>query len=507
MTALDFSRPDFRAAVIGAGAMGRGIAQVLVTAGVPVSLFDTRAGAADEGRDFIAAMLRRQVEKGRLESGVADGAIANITTVTRLDDLQSCPLVIEAVIEDLTVKRELFATLDRCCPAATVLATNTSSLSVTAIAAACNHPERVAGYHFFNPVPLMKVVEVVAAPRTDPAVVDGLVALARHFGHQPVRATDTPGFLINHAGRGLPTEGLAILAENVAPPADIDRVMREAAGFRMGPFELMDLTGLDVSQPVMESIHAQFFDEPRFRPSPLARARHDAGLLGRKSGAGWYAYAEGSAVYPPEPPTPPARPERVWLSRAEPEAHDTLRKFLHGLDVEIDDSPSPGANSLCLIAPLGLDATSACLREGLPPHRTVAVDTLFGLDGRRTLMTTPQTDTAQRDAAHGLFAADGRPVTVIADSPGFIAQRVVATIVNIACDIAQQGIATPEDIDVAVRLGLGYPRGPLELGDMLGPDRILRILRAMTELTGDPRYRPSPWLRRRADLAMSLRTL
>ena len=213
-------------------------------------------------------------------------------------ELAPCDLVVEAIVEDLSAKQRLFADLEQIVRADAVLATNTSSLSVSAIAAACARPERVAGYHFFNPVPLMKLVEVIPGQHTAEPVVAALQELALRMGHRPVRATNSPGFLVNHAGRGYGTEALRILAEGVATPVEIDRILREAAGFRMGPFELFDLVGIDVAHAVMESIYRQFYDEPRFRPQPLIRRYVDAGLLGRKSGAGFYRYVDGRQEIP-----------------------------------------------------------------------------------------------------------------------------------------------------------------------------------------------------------------
>jgi 3-hydroxybutyryl-CoA dehydrogenase len=296
-----------RIGIAGTGLMGRGIAQVAAQAGFEALLYDTHAGTARSAKDSIAAQLQRLVEKGRCAPGEAAGAIERLVPVSSLADFAACEVAIEAIVEDLEAKRELFRALEGVVPAGCILATNTSSLSVTAIAAACARPERVAGMHFFSPVPLMRVVEVIEGVRTAPGIADRLVELARAFGHTPVRAKDTPGFLVNHAGRAYGTEALRILSEGVAEFHAIDDVLREAAGFRMGPFELLDFTGLDVSQPVMESIYRQFYDEPRFRPAPVLLQRRLGGLLGRKSGRGFYEYVDGAKVAaPPEPP--PARP-------------------------------------------------------------------------------------------------------------------------------------------------------------------------------------------------------
>jgi 3-hydroxybutyryl-CoA dehydrogenase len=338
----------------------------------------------------------------------------------------------------------------------------------------------------------MKIVEVVDGVLTEPWVTDALTALAQRFGHTPVRCKDTPGFVVNHAGRAFVPEALRVLAEGIADFATIDRILVDAAGFRIGPFGLMDLVGLDVAHAVMKSMYQQYFEEPKYRPSFIAEPRVAAGLHGRKTKRGWYEYAPDMQM-PREPPAPTRKPASAW---AVPELKELLNMpFAEKSRAEV-----------CFVAPLGLDASAAALEQGLDAARTVAIDPLFGFSKRRTLMVTPVTQPEVRDAAHGLLAAGGVPVSVINDSPGFVAQRVVAHIVNVGCDIAQMRIATPEDLDRAVMLGLGYPKGPLAMGDALGAKRILEVLQNMHALYQEPRYRPSPWLRRRAQLGVSLLT-
>jgi 3-hydroxybutyryl-CoA dehydrogenase len=476
--------------------MGRGIAQVLAQCGARTLVYDAQPGAARRGKDSIAQSLVRLVEKGRLRAAEADNALGRIEIVESPDAFQPCHVVVEAIAEDLDAKRKLFSSLEKHVSGDCILASNTSSLSVTAMAAACQRPGRVAGYHFFNPVPVMKVVEVVDAVLTEAWVTEALAGLAQRFGHTPVRCKDTPGFIVNHAGRAFVPEALRILSEGVADFATIDRILVDAAGFRLGPFALMDLVGLDVSHAVMKSMYEQYFEEPKYRPSFLAEPRVAAGLLGRKTARGWYAYDKDGAVpRTSEPPAPSLRPVCVW---AVPE----LKELLAQLGAKPELKPTPDA--LCFVAPLGADATTCALELGLDPQRTVAVDPLFGFAKRRTLMRTPVTRKEMLEAAHGLLAADGVPVSLINDSPGFVAQRVVAHIVNVGCDIAQMRIASPLDLDRAVTLGLGYPRGPLAMGDALGPKRVLAVLEAMHDFYQDPRYRPSPWLKRRAALGVSL---
>jgi len=495
---LDSNRSDLVAGVAGAGTMGRGIVQVLAQCGARTLVYDAQPGAARKAKDSIAQALGKLVEKGRLRAAEADKTVGRIEIIDSVDAFGPCHVVVEAIVENLDAKKQLFSALEQTVKTDCILASNTSSLSVTAMAAGCKHPGRVAGYHFFNPVPVMKIVEVVDGVLTEPWATDALTALAQRFGHTPVRCKDTPGFVVNHAGRAFVPEALRVLSEGIAGHATIDRILVEAAGFRIGPFGLMDLVGLDVAHAVMKSMYEQYFEEPKYRPSFLAEPRVAAGLLGRKTGRGWYEYGkEGIAAKVAEPAPPLARPTAVW---AVPE----LKELLVGLGARPELKPTPEA--VCFVAPLGADATTSALEHSLDPARTVAVDPLFGFAKRRTLMKSPITKKEVVEAAHGLLACDGVPVSVINDSPGFVAQRVVAHIVNVGCDIAQMRIAAPEDLDRAVTLGLGYPRGPLAMGDALGPKRILAVLEAMHDFYQEPRYRPSPWLRRRAALGISLLT-
>ena len=490
---LDVSRADLTAGVAGAGTMGRGIAQVLAQGGARTLLFDAQAGAAGKAKDAIAQALGKLVEKGKSTRAEADAIVSRIEVVPSLDAFAPCHVVVEAIVEDLNVKKTLFGELERIVSQNCILASNTSSLSVTAMAAACKHPGRVAGYHFFNPVPVLKIVEVVDGVRTEPWATDALAALAKRFGHTPVRCKDTPGFIVNHAGRAFVPEALRVLSEGVADFATIDRILIDAAGFRIGPFGLMDLVGLDVNHAVMKSMYQQYFEEPKYKPSFLVEARVAAGLLGRKTGRGWYEYKDGSAVPVAEEKISAQLPEATWFA---PELKDLSSKFKVRND----------KHGICFVAPLGSDVTTEALARGLDPSRTVGVDPLFGFSKRRTLMVNPLTTAEARDAAHALLASDGVPVSVINDSAGFVAQRIVAHIVNVGCDIMQMRICSPEDLDRAVMLGLGYPKGPLGFGDALGAQRVLTILENMHDFYDEPRYRPSPWLKRRAKLGVSLLT-
>ena len=321
---LDISRADLTAGVAGAGTMGRGIAQVLAQGGARTLLYDAQPGAAAKAKDAIAQALGKLVEKGKSTEAETKALLSRIEVAPSLDAFAPCHVVVEAIIEDLSAKQALFTSLEKIVGEKSVLASNTSSLSVTAMAAACKHPGRVAGYHFFNPVPVLKIVEVVDGVRTEPWATDALTALAKRFGHTPVRCKDTPGFIVNHAGRAFVPEALRVLSEGVADFATIDRILIDAAGFRIGPFGLMDLVGLDVNHAVMKSMYQQYFEEPKYKPSFLVEARVAAGLLGRKTGRGWYEYKDGSAVSIQEPSPPAARTDSVWIV---PELRDLFSKF------------------------------------------------------------------------------------------------------------------------------------------------------------------------------------
>ena len=492
--------------VVGAGAMGRGIAQIAAQAGSTVKLYDTSPPAIEQAIASLSAQWHKLAEKGKLSAEQVQANVARLQASTTLSGLADCHLVVEAIVERLDVKQSLFGELEDIVADNAVLVTNTSSLSVTAIAAKLKRPQQFAGYHFFNPVPLMKVVEVIAGLKTDARVCTDLAAYAREMGHTPVQASDTPGFIVNHAGRGYNTEALRIVSESITDFATIDRILRDQAGFRLGPFELMDLTALDVSHPVMESIYRQYYDEPRYRPNVITAQRLAGGVVGKKVGEGFYRYVDGAAQIAPEPAAPVVVDmPPVWVSsRAVRRAE--LLQLLKDLGAKIETASAPSDKALCIVAPLGFDVTTVSIVERLDPARTVGIDLLIddALTKRRVLATNPATRADMRDAAHALFARDGKAVSVIRDSGGFVTQRVVATIVNIACDICQQGICSPADLETAVKLGLGYPMGPLAMGDKYGPTEILEVLFNIQTVYGDPRYRPSPWLRRRGAIGLSL---
>ena len=502
---LDLSRSDLAVAVFGAGTMGRGIAQVCAQAGLTTLVFDSRDGAVEDALAVIDKGLDGLVSKGRMTGGDRQAVFKLLRPIRSFAEAKGASIAIEAIVEDLNAKRELFRELEKHLAPDAVLATNTSSLSVTAIAAGCTRPQRVGGLHFFNPPPLMRLVEVIGGLRSDPDLVKALLGFVKRINKHPVIATDTPGFVVNHAGRAYGPEALRIVAQGIASPREVDLLMKEAAGFRMGPFELLDLVGGDVAHAVMTSIFDQYFAEPMYQPSAQMAVRVAGGLLGRKSKRGFYNYDDPSADSPPtaEVQVRPL-PASAWI--AEEDGGRELAGWLKAAGTEVQLGGKPAGGVPCFVTPLGEDASNAAVRLGLDPTRTVAVDMFGRFEGRRTLMKTPLTNVDIIGAAVTALSAGKVPVTVINDSPGFVVQRVLAMVVNVGTRIAELRIAAPSDIDTAVELGLNYPKGPLAFGDALGAARVLAVLDGMHAITLDPKYRATTWLRRRARLGVSLCT-
>lgn len=496
---------QLRIGVVGSGVMGRGIVQLFATAGHEIRLHDSRAGAGEEALGFIDAVLTRSVTKGKLSAEAREATLARVQTRDTLAELADCDLVIEAIIEDLEAKQALFLQLEEVVSSEAVLATNTSSLSVTRLASVCRYPERVAGFHFFNPVPLMKIVEVVRGELTRLEVIKRLEKLAQEAGHFAALTPDTPGFLVNHAGRAYAPEALRLVDEGVATPEQIDRILCLSLGFRMGPFELLDLIGLDVSHAVMESIYRQFYEDPLYTPSWQVPRRIAAGLLGRKSGQGFYRYQDGKKLEALRPALPQVEVSRpFWLDRKDNEWRQRVARLVEACGSRLEEGEVPTAEAICLITPEGKTASRSIAEQKLPAERTLALETLAGFDTCRVLMRHPALDEDVLAQAARALGSDSVPVEVIQDSPGFIAQRILAFMLNISSEIVRRGVAEPETVDRAVKLALGYPKGPMAFGEHFGVARMYGVLEALHGYYGEARYRPSPWLTQRIELGLSL---
>jgi 3-hydroxybutyryl-CoA dehydrogenase len=477
--------------VIGAGPMGAGIAQIGLTSGLAVILFDLSEAALAKAGEDVLGRVARLVEKGALPQGATEDARGRLTLATSLDAFATADTIVEAIVEKLEPKQKLFADLEAIVRADAILATNTSSLSVAAIASRCNDKSRVCGLHFFNPVPLMKLVEVIVGPATSAETAERATALSKQIGKTPVTVKDGPGFLVNLQGRAYALEGLAITQEGVADPAVIDRIMRDGAGFRMGPFELMDLTGIDVNYAATTFIYEGYQHDPRLKTTTLHALMANAGRFGRKTGQGFFNYSTGSGF----PATPVASPTPKTVR---PQIGDISPHW----EALAEVTEWEQGNDVTLIAPIGEDCATACHRLGLDPKQTVAVDfTAFEVK-HLTVMSAIGGSAAAENVADWL-RGHGYRVEVIQDSPGFVLQRMLAMVANLGCELAQIGVGSPQDIDLAMKLAQNYPKGPIEWAEWLGVGTVYEIMRQLQAITGSDRYRPSLWIRRRAQLSLS----
>ncbi|MDI3402815.1 3-hydroxyacyl-CoA dehydrogenase [Streptomyces cavernicola] len=493
MTGLDRTRP---VAVVGTGTMGQGIAQVALVAGHPVLLHDAVPGRAEQAAATIAARLDRLVEKGRLSADESRAAQDRLKPAASLADLADCGLVVEAVLEQLDVKQALFRELEAVVPADCLLATNTSSLSVTAIAGGLESPGRFVGLHFFNPAPLLPLVEVVTGFATAETAATRAYDTVKAWGKSPVRCADTPGFIVNRVARPFYAEALRAYEERVADPATVDAVLRECGGFKMGPFELTDLIGQDVNEAVTRSVWESFFQDPRFTPALAQRRLVESGRLGRKTGHGWYDYAEGAVR--PEPALQervPAPAEVVVHGRLGPAEPLVGLIEKAGVVVRREASESPFIGLPCgarlFSATEGVMASSHGDAVQFDLARDYAATSLIAVAPSRAA-----SDAALREAV-GLFHALGKQVAVVADVPGLIVARTVAMLFDVALDALDRGVAGADDIDTAMRLGVNYPAGPLEWGESVGLERLYDLLNRMHDQQPTGRYAPSLGLRRR----------
>ncbi|KRB81560.1 3-hydroxyacyl-CoA dehydrogenase PaaH [Noviherbaspirillum sp. Root189] len=485
-------------AIVGSGAMGSGIAQVAAAAGHPVKLYDTRPEAIDKSITGIRKTFNMLVEKGRMTAAQAEEAGQRLSPATSLSELADASLVVEAIVENLDVKRRLFAELEAIVDAQCILATNTSSISITSLAAELRLAGRFVGMHFFNPVPLMALVEVISGLATDPAVAQVVHDTAAAWGKSPVYARSTPGFIVNRVARPYYAEALRLLNEQAAEAATIDAILRESGGFRMGPFELMDMIGHDVNFAVTQSVFQAYFNDPRFTPSLVQQELVNAGFLGRKSGRGFYSYGDGSQ--PPMPRNEATVPAPAYMIISERgSVIDAIAARAAAGGVQVVNAPASrkdGALLECGEAVLyltdGRSATQRAFEIGIA--NTVLLDLAldYGKAKRLALCPAQQCSSEAYQAVVGLLQACGYEVSRLGDVPGMAVMRTVAMLANEAADAVNQGVCDARAADTAMLKGVNYPRGPLAWADELGANYLARVLRNLSMSYGEDRYRVSP---------------
>jgi 3-hydroxybutyryl-CoA dehydrogenase len=493
--------------IVGAGIMGAGIAQVAAQAGHPVWLFDAREGAAEDAHRKLVQTLASLAAKGKLDPHAAQAAGERIRPVTSLDTVGQARLVIEAIVENLDAKRSLFAQLEARLAADTVLATNTSSISVTAIARGMKHPGRLVGMHFFNPVPLMKLVEVVSGLHTDPAVAEAIFDLSRAWGKTPVHARSTPGFIVNRIARPYYAEALALLHERAAAPEAIDACLR-GAGFRMGPCELMDLIGHDTNFAVTNSVYeANFFDK-RYVPSLVQRELVDAGWLGRKSGRGFYRYPEGAPAWPMPAERPAVHAEADLVVHGANAAADAITSALTHQALRFGRRPESGWTGLSvgnarLQLTDGRPALQIAADEGIADVAVFDRPLRWPQESGTVLgyAVTAGAGLLWHEQCAAWLAALGFTPVALADTPGLVVARTVAMLINEAADAVQQGVCDEAAADSAMKLGMNYPAGPFEWLAAWDAGGVAGVIEALDAAYRGERYRLSPGLRRRATLA------
>lgn len=486
-------------AVIGAGTMGAGIAQVAACAGHPVLIYDIQPGAASAAVTRIEEAIQRLVDKRRMAEVDQRRILDNLGIAESLEQLAPAGLVVEVVLERLDVKQTVFAQLEYICPETTLFATNTSSISVTAIGKALRHPERLAGLHFFNPAPVMKLVEVISGLQTSHEVAQTLFLTAKKWGKEPVHAKSTPGFIVNRVARPFYAEALRAYQEGLASFSVIDSVLREAGGFRMGPFELMDLIGNDVNYAVTESVYNAFYQDRRFMPSLIQKEYVDAGRYGRKSGAGFYDYPAAANDAPPSE----HRKKRIdtILVSGDLRAAQALVGLAEERGIRVQHAAGDQAyiqvGNCRLALSDGRTATQRCHQDGI--ENLVLFD--LALDFRQARQVAIATsDQACREAledAIAFFEALDKKVALLDDLPGLLVLRTLAMLVNEGSDAALQGVCTALAVDQAMKSGVNYPLGPLEWGQKVGLDYILGALNNLEASYGDGRYRSSLLLQRK----------
>ncbi|MEZ0073963.1 3-hydroxyacyl-CoA dehydrogenase family protein [Planotetraspora sp. GP83] len=477
--------------VVGLGTMGAGIAEVFARAGLSVIGVEADEAALARGRDHLEGSTGRAVARGKLTTERQQEILGRITLTTSREDLADADLVIEAIPEVMEFKRGLFADLDRICKPSAVLATNTSSLSVTAIAATTSRPAQVIGMHFFNPAPIMKLVEVIHTVVTEDGLAADIADLARRLGKTPVTVGDRAGFVVNRLLLSYLNHACGLVESRLSTRDDIDAAMKLGVRFPMGPFTLLDLIGLDTSYEVCEVLFRESRDR-RHAPAPVLRELVTAGLLGRKTGRGFYPYAEGTA--PTHETAARSAVSMVGIVGDGQDAAALLARFdaagFKAVVAETSDlTPVAGADVVIALS----DTPVVELAVRLPhPERLVGLH-LVG-DGVAEIASTVLTSDEAAAAAYDLMKVIGRAPVRCRDRAGLVVNALLYPYLNDAVRMLESGYSTVEDIDNAMRLGCGYPAGPFEMLDAIGLEKVRDGLRALYAEYREPSFAPAPLL-------------
>ncbi|SHE67027.1 3-hydroxyacyl-CoA dehydrogenase [Marinomonas polaris DSM 16579] len=494
--------------VIGAGAMGAGIAQVAAQAGHQVKLYDNREGVAQTSIDSMAKQLAKLVERNKFTAEQVQQILARLSVANTLDELSDTGLVVEAIVENIDVKKSIFDALETICSANCILASNTSSISITRLAAGMKHPERMVGMHFFNPAPIMKLVEVVSGLATDSDVAACVYETALNWGKKPVYAASTPGFIVNRVARPFYAESFRLRQEQVADCATLDALLKGAGGFRMGAFELTDMIGHDVNYAVTCSVFDAYYGDFRFQPSLIQKDLVDAGFLGRKTGQGFYSYQEGAEK--PEAQivsvSSSTNASNIQCEVSEEIGHLTgLVERLSQAGIQVTKASGLAKGYLKIgSALLALtDGRMACERaKDEQLSDLVLVDLALDYQSATHIALSRSASTSEGAFNDVVQCLDqlGIKVSEVVDSPALVVMRTVAMLANEAADAVLQGVATAEGVDTAMCFGVNYPKGPLAWAESIGVADVETVLRNLQQSYGEDRYRPSLLIRRIAML-------
>jgi len=499
---MQIETKNYPVAVFGAGTMGEGIAQIAATAGHPVLLYDVSQEQTQTAFGNIATRLERSMQKGKITAEKRVQILTNLRPTQTLEQLSQAKLVIEAIIEDLEIKQTVFCQLESMLAEDVILATNTSSIDLNKLGSVLKRPQRLVGMHFFNPAPVMALVEVVRSTETDSTVADTIFNFAEQWGKSPVHVRSSPGFIVNRAARPFYSEALAILKESGTNAATCDAIMRDCGGFRMGPFELMDLIGLDVNYAVTCQIWESYQRHPRFAPSELQKKLVDSGRLGRKSGQGFFEYGENLEKPAVNNAEETSAPDSVVLEGPE-YLPESVRKLFDESSLTLQSTSGKGYIRLpegTIVVPAnGKSSTERSVEFG---HSVISLDLCLDyFHTSRIVLASDSTcpENVLREAV-GLFQSLGKQVSVITDMAGMVLTRTVAMLANEASLLVEEEVADAAGVNLAMRKGVNYPLGPLEWAEQWGWNSVVETLDNLRKVHGE-RYQTSEWLRKKAKLS------